>query len=50
MRNRLNLLALPSTGRRAEQFHQISDTEDLRVLLYHGIHKTLRLWRNRTFT
>ena len=48
MRKRLNLLALPSTGRRSQQFHPMSHTEDLRVKLYHSKQKTLRLWRNRT--
>ena len=50
MRKRLNLLALPSTERRSQQFHPISHTKDLRVKLHHSIQKTLRSWRDRTFT
>ena len=50
MVNRLKLIAMPSTGRRSQQSHPISHTEDLEAKLRYSIHKTLRLMRDRTLT
>ena len=50
MGKRQNLLALPSTGRRSQHFDPIRHTEHLKAKIRYNIHKTLRLWRDRTFT
>ena len=50
MRKRLKLLALTSTGRRSQQSHPISHTEDLKAKLRYSIDKTLCFRRDRTLT